>query len=463
MATREFRGCAASSIGSGPSAVPVEDYEVEIELPLLGWRVLLLNAREIRDGPLGGRKILLAIDDITERRQATEALEAAKREAEQANLGKSRFLAAASHDLRQPLQTISLLHEILAKKIEDEDTLRLVGRLDETVSAMSSMLDTLLDINQLEAGIVRREMVDFPINAVLEQLRAQFSFHAAAHRLGWRVVPSSLSVRSDPRLLEQMIRNLLSNAVKYTRQGKILLGCRRRGDKLRIEVWDTGIGIPEEQLQADFRGIPSARQSGARAQQRSRPRSRHRRAPGRPAGAHRRCSIPPWQGLGLCRRGAARTGRAAMAATPSSSHEATENRHQSGTILVVEDDPSVREMLALVLDGEGYRTTTVEDGPRALELAARGAVRPDLVVADYNLPNGLNGLQVVAGLRETLGHEVPAIILTGDISTEALREIAQGGHLHLNKPVKARELMDLIRRCLAGSRAAGASGHPAAP
>ena len=232
--------------------VPVEDYETEMELPLLGWRRLLLNAREIRDGPLGGRKILLAIDDITERRQATEALEAAKREAEQANLGKSRFLAAASHDLRQPLQTISLLHEILMKKVEDEATLRLVGRLDETVSSMSSMLDTLLDINQLEAGIVRREMVDFPINAVLEQLSTQFTFHATAHRLGWRVVPSSRSVRSDPRLLEQMIRNLLSNAVKYTSNGKILLGCRRRGDMLRIEVWDTGIGIPEEQLQAIF-------------------------------------------------------------------------------------------------------------------------------------------------------------------------------------------------------------------
>ena len=105
---------------------------------------------------------------------------------------------------------------------------------------MSSMLDTLLDIKQLEAGIVRREMVDFPINAVLDQLRTQFTVHAAAHGLGWRVVPSSLSARSDPRLLEQVIRNLLSNAVKYTNEGKILLGCRRRGDMLRIEVWDTG-------------------------------------------------------------------------------------------------------------------------------------------------------------------------------------------------------------------------------
>ena len=129
--------------------------------------------------------------------------------------------------------------------------------------------------------------------------------------------------------------------------------------------------------------------------------------------------------------------------------EATESAHRSGAILVVEDDPSVREMLALLLEDEGHRTTTAEDGRKALEFAMQGTIRPDLVVADYNLPKGLNGLQVVAELRETLGYEIPAIILTGDISTDTLREIAQGGHLHLNKPVKAKELMDLIRRCLA--------------
>jgi len=229
-----------------------EDREIDVELPSRGMRSLLVSALEIREEPLATRKILLAIEDITERKQNTEALEAAKRQAEQANLGKSRFLAAASHDLRQPLQTISLLHEMLARKLKDDATLGLVGRLDETVSTMSSMLDTLLDINQLEAGIVRREMVGFPINAVLERLRTQFTFHAAARHLGWRVVPSSLRVHSDPHLLEQMIRNLLSNAVKYTNKGKILLGCRRRGDKVRIEVWDSGIGIPEEELEAIF-------------------------------------------------------------------------------------------------------------------------------------------------------------------------------------------------------------------
>ncbi|MGB9646851.1 MAG: CheR family methyltransferase, partial [Stellaceae bacterium] len=427
----------------------VEDHEIDVELPPRGMRSLLVSALDIRDEPPTMRKILLTIEDITERKHAAEALEAAKRQAEHANLGKSRFLAAASHDLRQPLQTISLLHELLAKKVRDETTLKLVGRLDETVSTMSSMLDTLLDINQLEAGIVRGEMIDFPINTVLEHLRTQFVFHAAAHGLGWRVVPSSLSVRSDPRLLEQMIRNLLSNAVKYTNAGKILLGCRRRGEKLRIEVWDTGSGIPEEELHAIFEEFhqldnPARERSkglglGLAIVERLADLLGHavdvRSRPGK--GSVFTVEVPL-------------LGRDAPTWQPRHvAPEATESTHRNGEILVVEDDPSVREMLALLLENEGHRTIAAEDGRKALELAARRAIRPDLVVSDYNLPKGLNGLQVVAGLRETLDHEIPAIILTGDISTDTLREIAQGGHLHLNKPVKAKELMDLIRRCLA--------------
>ena len=428
----------------------IEDREIAIDLPPRGLRSLLVSALEISHEPGATRKILLAIEDITERKHAAEALEAAKRQAEQANLGKSRFLAAASHDLRQPLQTISLLHEILAKKVKDETTLSLVGRLDETVSTMSSMLDTLLDINQLEAGIVRREMVDFPINAVLEHLRTQFTFHAAANRLGWRVVPSSLSVHSDPRLLEQMIRNLLSNAVKYTNTGKILLGCRRRGDKLRIEVWDTGIGVPEEQLEAIFEEFhqldnPARERSkglglGLAIVERLADLLGHtvdvRSRPGK--GSVFAVEVP----LGEDVSPSPRLDRG----------EVRESAHQRGAILVVEDDRSVRDMLALLLEEEGHRTTTAEDGRKALELAARRAIRPDLVIVDYNLPKGLNGLQVVAGLRQTLNYEVPAVILTGDISTDTLREIAHGGHLHLNKPVKAKELTDLIQSHLAESR-----------
>ena len=206
----------------------------------------------MREDPSARRKILVAIVDVTETKREGKVLEAAKSEAERANVGKSRFLAAASHDLRQPLQTISLLQGMLEKRVRDEPTLKLVHRLDETVSAMSSMLDKLLDINQIEAGIVRPAVVDFPIKRLLDEMRTEFTYHTDTEGLEWRVAPSSLTVRSDPRLLEQIIRNLMSNAVKYTTKGKLLLGCRRRGDNLRIEVWDTGHGIPEQELQAIF-------------------------------------------------------------------------------------------------------------------------------------------------------------------------------------------------------------------
>ena len=426
----------------------VEDYELEIELPTLGRRLLLLNARKLREGPLGERKILLAIDDITERRRAAEALGVAKREAEQANLGKSRFLAAASHDLRQPLQTLSFLQGILAKSVTDERVLRLVDRLDETVKAMSGMLDTLLDINQLEAGIVRREITDFPVNTVLDELRGQFAHQERAARLELRVVPSSLGIRSDPRLLTQMIGNLVSNAVKYTEAGRILLGCRRRGDKLRIEVWDTGVGIPAEQLSAIFEEFhqldnPARERSkgvglGLAIVQRLADLLGHdidvRSRPGK--GSVFSIEVP--------------VGADTPAVRPQldAPRVQTEMGH-SGTILVVEDEPVVREMLVLLLEGEGYRTVTATDGGTALELVARGPVRPDLVLADYNLPNGPNGLQVIASLEERLGHDIKAIILSGDISTNTLREIAGAGRAYLGKPVTAPVLIRLIEELLA--------------
>jgi two-component system CheB/CheR fusion protein len=241
-----------------------------------------------------------------------------------------------------------------------------------------------------------------------------------------------------------MIRNLLSNAVKYTNKGKILLGCRRRGDKLRIEVWDTGVGVPQEQLQAIFEEF----------HQLENPARERSKGLGLGLAIVERLA----ELLGHTIDVRSRPGKGsvfavevslARDATPQRPRldrsEVKEGAHQNGAILVVEDDPSVREMLALLLEAEGHRTTTAEDGRTALQLAAREAIRPDLVVADYNLPQGLNGLQVVAGLRETLGHQIPAVILTGDISTDALREIAEGGHLHLYKPVKSKELMRLIQ------------------
>jgi two-component system CheB/CheR fusion protein len=259
-----------------------------------------------------------------------------------------------------------------------------------------------------------------------------------------------------------MIRNLLSNAVKYTNKGKILLGCRRRGDKLRIEVWDTGIGIPEEELTAIF---------GEFHQLDNLARERSKGLGLGLAIVERLADL-----LGHAVDVRSRPGKGSVFAvevpllgrdTPAwqprhVAPEATESAHQSGAILVVEDDPSVREMLALLLEGEGHHTTTAEDGRKALEFAMQGTIRPDLLVADYNLPKGLNGLQVVAELRETLGYEIPAIILSGDISTDTLREIAQGGHLHLNKPGEGEGTDGPDPALPRSATADGESEHPTA-
>jgi two-component system CheB/CheR fusion protein len=435
----------------------IEDLEIEVDLPRLGHRSLLLSARWLRDASAPAPRILLAIDDITERNRVNQTLALAKSQAERANRGKSRFLAAASHDLRQPLQTLSLLQGILLKRVKDPTSLRLIGRIEDTLGAMSDMLNTLLDINQLEAGIVRPEIADFPIADLLDRLHHDFAGMANSKKLGWRTVTSSLAVRSDPRLLEQILRNLLSNALKYTIRGKVLFGCRRRGDMLRIEVWDTGIGIPEHQLQAVFEEFyqldnPARDRRlgiglGLSILQRlagllDHPIDVRSRAG---IGSMFAVSVPvghlsPDERLALDRAGPAQVAP------------------RTGEILIVEDDPSVREMLVLLFEQEGHRTVAAADGHEAFALAARGTLRPDVVVADYNLPLGLTGIQVVTALRATLHDEVPVVILTGDISSDTLREIAQQNCFYLHKPVKAADLTRLTQSLMTPSRTTGSAG-----
>ena len=279
----------------------------EIEAVADTWLIRRVLPYRTQDGKVDG--VVITFSDISERRQTADALEAAKRQAELATLAKSRFLAAASHDLRQPLQTLALLQGLLAKTAEGERAQKLVTRLGETLGSMSGMLDTLLDINQLEAGVVRPNKMAFAIGDLLHRLRDEFTYHAQAHGLALRAVSCGLSIQSDPRLLEQMIRNLLSNALKYTRHGKVLLGCRRRGGMLSIEVWDTGVGIADAELQSIFeeyhqlddvgRG-PKGGLAGPG------PRPRHRPTPGRSAGPSPAGPLASRQGLGLCHRSKAR-------------------------------------------------------------------------------------------------------------------------------------------------------------
>ncbi len=422
----------------------------EIEAQSGAWYIRRILPYRTHDSGVEG--VVITFTDITERKHVAKALEEAKQQAELANAAKSRFLAAASHDLRQPLQTLALLQGILAKTIDEERGRKLVARLGETLAAMSGMLNTLLDINQIEAGMVRAEKSNFPINDLLDRLRDEFTYHAQSQGLALHAVPCSLPVHSDPRLLEQMIRNLLSNALKYTKMGKVLLGCRRHRGMLSIEVWDTGVGIPAEELQAIFEeyhqidnparersrglglGLSIVKRLGNLLDHHVGVRSHH--------GKGSVFSID----VALSSSGA---GEQPQRHRPRPGDGVVEADRRTGTILVIEDEPELRELLELLLKDAGHYVASAPDGIAALELLTRGTLRPDIILADYNLPKGMNGLQVAAKLRERLDREIPVVVLTGDISTGTLRDIALQNCMKLYKPVRLKDLTEVIQRLLA--------------
>lgn len=450
-----FSADAATVLQTG---VPLER---EIEAHSGAWYIRRILPYRTQDDMVEG--VVITFVDITERKHIAKALEAAKQKAEIATVAKSRFLAAASHDLRQPLQTLALLQGLLAKNVEGEKAKKLVERLDQTLGAMSGMLNTLLDINQIDAGAVRAETVSFPINSLLDRLRDEYTYIAQAQGLALRVVPCGLSIQSDPRLLELMIRNLLSNALKYTKRGKVLLGCRWREGTLRIELWDTGVGIAGEELEAIFEEY---HQLDNAARERSRGLGLGLSIVRRLGNLlNHRVSVRSVPGKGSVFTIEIKRPRSGAATRPEPHRRSVDDRivpsaRQADTILVVEDDPEVRELLVNLLRDEGHGAASASDGVAALEMVAQGAVRPDLVLADYNLPNDLNGLQFAAKLRENLHREVPVVILTGDISTATLRDIALEKCVQLNKPVKMKGLMQAIERLLPVPQAAV---HPCAP
>ncbi len=393
--------------------------------------------------------VVITFTDITERKRAAKLVDDAKKVAELATVAKSRFLAVASHDLRQPLQTLALLQGLLAKKVVGAKEQELVIRLDETLGAMTGMLNTLLDINQIDAGTVQPEISRFSLGNLLDQLQDEFSYHAQAKRLELRVVHTNVVVETDKRLLEQMLRNLISNALKYTKRGKILLGCRRMSGKVSIEILDTGIGIADAEIHAIF---DEYHQVDNAARERSRGLGlglsivqRLGQLLGHPV--HVRST--PGKGSAFAVEVKLPLSEVALEPAPAATGEA-EVQHRTGNILIVDDDPEVRALLELLLTDEGHHTATAGDGVAALKLVAEGVIKPDLLLTDYNLPENMDGLRLSAKLRKALGAKLPIIILTGDISTETMRDVAGQGCIQLNKPVKVAELSATIQRLLAG-------------
>jgi two-component system CheB/CheR fusion protein len=424
--------------------------ECEVEAPGDSWFMRhILPYRTDADGVEG---VVITFTDVTEKKLSRAALEAAKRDAEQANLAKSRFLAAASHDLRQPLQSLALLQGLLQAKVKDPAAQGLLVRLEQTLTTMSAMLNTMLDINQIEAGVVRADPVDFVIGDLVERVRREFTEQALAQKLDLAAVHCSRIIHSDPVMIEQMLRNLVSNALKYTKRGRILLGCRQHGDVLRIEVWDTGVGIAASQLDAIFEEYHQV------------------------DNAARERSLGLGLGLSIVQRLGALLGhKVAVRSLPSRgsvfsidvSLKRSEARRVApapvtrivalpavdavggtGTILIVDDDPELRDLLGDLLTDAGYRTVAAADSSSALAMLTAGTVHPDVLLADYNLPGTMNGLQLAARVRDLNGEAFPVIILTGDISTTTLRAVSADRCLQLNKPVNRDALLKAISQSL---------------
>jgi two-component system CheB/CheR fusion protein len=412
--------------------------------------------------------------DITVERERLLALEAnnkalldervARQDADRASAAKSRFLAVASHDIRQPIQTLVLLQGLLAKMVHGQPSETLVTRMGHTLDAMSGMLGTLLDISQIEAGAISPSIVPCKIDKILSGLREAFIFEARTKGLSLRVVPCSLTVQSDPHLLEQMIRNLLANAMKYTSRGKILLGCRRHGDRLAIEIWDTGIGIPSDQQVAIFQAY---HQVGNAARDTSQ-------------GVGLGLSIVQRLGSLLNHqvrlRSSPGTGSVfaidvmrtepCVRPTVAQDDAATRNTLAGDTkesILLVDSDRETSDLLKLLLVAEGYEVKTARDGAEALQTVANERFRPSLILADFKASTDVTNQDPIAALRARMQMEIPAIILTSDGAVGGGGGWFLQNCLQLTKPVKSKDLKRNIQRLIAQARPTLLDGRAGPP
>ena len=413
-----------------------------------------LSPIEGPDGPL----VAAAIRDASGRKriereliEARTAAEGARESALRASQAMSRFLATASHDLRQPLQTLALLNGTLRRLVADADVTQMLTQQEQAIGAMSRLINALLDISKLESGAVKPDPVDFPVAAIFEELEREFAGIAADKQLRLQIAGSTVRAHSDPSLVEQVLRNLVSNAIKYTRRGKVALTCTRvSGSLLRLEVLDTGIGIPADQLARIYEEFY---QVGAAAN-----RARDGYGLGLSIvkrivellGLRLEVRSQPGEGSSFSLLLPAADGREASprtASVPEAAAAAAGTRREQ-RLLLVEDDACVRDATRMLLSVEGYRVTAVATLEEALEAAAAGV---DILVTDYHLPDGRTGTQVIARLRERLGRSLKAVLVTADTS-RAIRDLPRDPDLCIaSKPLRAEEMLTLLATLSTGT------------
>jgi signal transduction histidine kinase len=368
------------------------------------------------------------------------------RQLEIADKYKSHFLASASHDLRQPLHALNLFVAQLHAESDPAERDRLVARIDAAVGSMNELFESLLDMSKLEAGILEPHFTDFPIQRVFKRIETTFADAAKQKGLRLTVVPSTAWIRSDLILFERILMNLVSNAVRYTTHGGVVVGCRRCGEQLRVDVCDSGPGIPEEQQQSIFGEY--YRLAAAE--------------PDRGGGF----------GLGLAivdRLGKLLDHRIELASHPGrgsrfsvSAPLAAEQLIAAAVpaistlpdpaggklVLVIDDDGLVLEGMGGMLRSWGCNVMTANSEEAARAALSARKQRPDVIISDYRLANGKTGIEAIEQLRNALGAPIPAFLISGDTAPERLRDASESGFHLLHKPVAPMRLRAVLNQLL---------------
>jgi two-component system, sensor histidine kinase len=383
------------------------------------------------------------MDLIDELRRQTEIAERARHDAESANRSKTQFFAAASHDLRQPLHAMGLFASALYQKVKDPEVLNVVRSINDSVAALEGLFNELLDISKIDAGAIRPELRDLALAGILDRVRLDFSAEASHKGLQLKVIPTRAFVHSDPVLLERILRNLVCNAIRHTPAGGVLVGCRRKSNRLRIEVWDTGPGIAPEQRDRIFEEF----------YQIGNPERSSKRGMGLGLSIVRRLAqllahpvvLDSWPGRGTVFRIEVPLGLApGMGEIPAPAAPAKAQDLSGRLFVVVDDEAAIVQGMQVLLESWGARVIASQSGQDVLARVLDGEQMPDLIIADYRLGGGAVGTQIIDRLRDELDPEIPALLITGSTAPERVQESELHRYDLLFKPVQPERLREAI-------------------